>query len=102
MQSYKELQDQIKRLQAEAEEARKNEIPQIIQDIKAKIAAYGITAKDLGFADSHSAEIVSKEKPLPKYRDSNGNEWSGRGRTPRWITSAIESGKSPDDFLIDK
>src|SRR5262249_6240404 len=40
-------------------------------------------------------------KVPPKYRDSEGNAWSGRGAQPRWMTAAIKAGAKRDDFLID-
>jgi DNA-binding protein H-NS len=39
----------------------------------------------------------------PKYRDPKNpeNTWTGRGRMPLWLASAIKGGKaSKDDFLI--
>ena len=40
----------------------------------------------------------------PKYRNpENPSEtWAGRGLKPRWLTAAIQAGKSPDDFLISR
>ena len=35
-----------------------------------------------------------------KYMDKNGNKWTGRGRTPRWLAEYEENGGSRDDFLI--
>ena len=37
-------------------------------------------------------------KSAVKYRDSDGHVWSGRGPKPRWFTSAIESGKTPEQL----
>jgi DNA-binding protein H-NS len=37
-----------------------------------------------------------------KYRDKNGNTWSGRGAQPRWMTAAIKAGAKRDDFLVEK
>ncbi len=39
---------------------------------------------------------------FPKYRNSSApyETWSGRGRQPRWMVAAIESGKDMDDFRI--
>lgn len=39
----------------------------------------------------------SGAKLTAKYRGPNGEEWSGRGYTPKWI---LESGKDNKDFLI--
>ena len=37
----------------------------------------------------------------PKYRDSaTGTSWTGRGKQPRWLAAAIQSGKKLEDFKI--
>jgi DNA-binding protein H-NS len=41
-----------------------------------------------------------RKKIAPKYRGPNGETWTGRGMTPRWLTSALKEGKKLEDFLI--
>jgi DNA-binding protein H-NS len=37
----------------------------------------------------------------PKYRDSaTGITWTGRGKQPKWLSAAIGSGKTLEDFKI--
>jgi DNA-binding protein H-NS len=37
----------------------------------------------------------------PKYRHpETGETWSGRGLQPRWLTAAMKTGKSREDFAI--
>ncbi|MDN3278943.1 H-NS histone family protein [Frankia sp. RB7] len=38
----------------------------------------------------------------PKYRNLNApyETWSGRGKQPKWLTAALRTGRSIDDFLI--
>jgi DNA-binding protein H-NS len=37
----------------------------------------------------------------PKFRDPvSGTTWSGRGRTPVWLSKYIEQGRSRDEFAI--
>lgn len=36
------------------------------------------------------------------YSDGNGNTWSGRGRRPLWLTQALASGASLEDFQTEK
>lgn len=43
-----------------------------------------------------------KGNVAPKYRGPNGEEWSGRGRSPKWVQVAEAEGKSRDEFLIEK
>lgn len=44
---------------------------------------------------------AGKLGPVPiKYRDRNGNAWSGRGLTPRWLVAAEKAGKKRESFLV--
>jgi len=39
---------------------------------------------------------------LPKYRnpDESSETWSGRGKTPRWLTAALTTGRTIEEFAI--
>ncbi|WNC89867.1 H-NS histone family protein [Paraburkholderia sp. FT54] len=97
MSQYADLKAQIAKLQAQAEEARRTEIDNVVADIRQKIAEYGLTAQDLGFAVAAKRGRPPKKAPLPaKYQDpKSGNTWSGRGKPPKWII-----GKNRERFLI--
>lgn len=43
---------------------------------------------------------LAGKKAAVKYRDSNGNKWSGRGRLPKWLVEAEKTGKKRDQFLV--
>jgi len=101
MATLAEIQDQIHRLQQEAEVLRKNEIASAIADVKAKIVQYGLTARDLGL------DASAKRGRKPRTRDGaasarfvgpNGQTWSGFGRQPQWMRDALAAGKSKEDF----
>ena len=88
MTTYAELQEKIAALQSQAEELRKRELAEIIADVKQKIAAYGLSAADLGFQSSRESAAPQKTKTAlkAKYRDpATGATWTGRGKAPRWI-----------------
>lgn len=93
MATYAEIQLQIAELQAQAEKARKEELTSAIAQVKALMAQYGITMEDLqGITKKTRQSFPVKAK----YRDPvSGNEWSGRGRTPKWL-----EGKNRDDFAV--
>jgi DNA-binding protein H-NS len=93
--TYAEIQDEIARLQREAHAIKANELAAVISEIKAKMASYGITAADLG-------EKKGARKPAKvQFRNpAGGEEWSGRGRTPKWLTAAEAAGKSRDSFRV--
>lgn len=97
-----EIQNQIEKLQKQADEIRAQEFDKTVQDILAKMAAFGITLKDLEIVKGRTRKAASTTaKPAAaKYRGPNGETWSGRGLTPRWLTSLVAQGQSKEDFAI--
>ncbi|MGH8777764.1 H-NS family nucleoid-associated regulatory protein [Paraburkholderia sp.] len=97
MTQYADLKAQIARLQAQADEARRTEVVNVIAEIKRKITEYGLSAQDLGFAAAARRGRPPKKAPLPpRYQDpKTGTTWSGRGKPPKWI-----AGKNRERFLI--
>ena len=67
-------------------------------------------ASDLGLSfegllASRSAASPAKTagggKKVPaKYRGPNGEEWTGRGRTPGWLTALEAEGKKREQFAV--
>jgi DNA-binding protein H-NS len=55
-----------------------------------------------GRANGGERASRAKRKINPKYRGPNGETWAGRGMMPRWLSMAMNEGKTPDDFLIAK
>jgi DNA-binding protein H-NS len=60
---------------------------------------------------SDSADSQTKDAPrerrkyprvYPKYRNPNepSETWSGRGKQPRWLTAALKTGHTIDEFVI--
>lgn len=93
--SYKEIQAEIAKLQAEAESVRKNELAKVIAQIRETMSEYGITVQDL--ADGK----VSRRPAEVKYRDPlTGEGWSGRGRVPRWLVRAEAEGRKREEFAV--
>lgn len=103
-QSLSEIHAQIAVLQQRAEEIRAAEFAGVVADIKEKIALYGITMAQIGFKDS-TGQIRSdkreSKKVNPKFRDSNGNTWSGRGLKPKWLVAAIQAGQTLESFQVE-
>jgi DNA-binding protein H-NS len=56
--TYQQIQVQIAALQKEADVARKREVQNVIRDIKASIALYGLTADDLGLTFERKLRAV--------------------------------------------
>ena len=103
MATYIELKQQAEALLAEAEIARKQEITEVVQNIKAQMKEYGLTVADLGSLVSTGQRKVPKTKSTApaKYRGPNGELWAGGlGRKPEWVRVIQAEGKNIEDFLI--
>ncbi|MEJ8849902.1 H-NS histone family protein [Variovorax rhizosphaerae] len=100
----KKHDEQIAQLRKQAEELRNQERAAVIEDVRAKIAEYGLSAADLKLVARGAAGKragAAPAKAAVKYRGPNGEGWSGgRGRKPRWVTEALAAGKSLSDFEI--
>jgi DNA-binding protein H-NS len=115
-----DIQTQIEKLQKQANEIKSKDFTATVQDILAKMAAFGITVKDLQSGKGKSkvgraakgktgaAKSVKTPKAArkasnpvaPKYRGPNGETWTGRGLTPKWLSTLIAQGRAKDSFLI--
>ena len=99
----KKHDEQIAQLRKQAEELRNQERSGVIEELRKKIAEYGLTATDLKLSARAGKKSVSAApaKSAAKYRGPTGETWSGgRGRKPRWVTEALAAGKSLSDFEI--
>jgi DNA-binding protein H-NS len=114
-----DIQSQIEKLQKQAQEIRSKEFSSTVQDILAKMQAFGITVKDLQSAKpgktaktsrargKSTAGVKSIKVPkksgaavTPKFRGPNGETWSGRGLTPKWMSALIAQGQPKESFAI--
>jgi DNA-binding protein H-NS len=109
--TYSEMMEEVEALKREAERVRQQEVEGVIARIKEAISFYGLTAVDLGLAGARrgrppagggarkaASRTGSKSAAAPKYRDQQGNTWSGRGPRPKWFKEALAAGRRPEDF----
>ncbi|HEU4459738.1 MAG TPA: H-NS histone family protein [Methylibium sp.] len=105
---------QIAELQTKADALREAERQDVIAKMQAAMAHYGITPAELRSAPRGKAgstgpakrSVTSKSKPARKrktkgvirFRDSEGNTWTGVGKRPNWYKAAIAAGKTPEDL----
>lgn len=92
MSTYLELKAKAEELLAQAEIQRQKEVAEVIEEIHLKMAEYNISIKDLSAKPKKPAVI--------RYCSPNGETWSGRGRQPLWMQTAIEAGHSKEDFKV--
>lgn len=115
MNNLVDIQAQIQKLQKQAADIRAKEFDKTVQDIRAKMAAFGITIKDL-----QAVAATKKGRPkvaaagkastgrskragiavAAKYKGPNGETWTGRGLTPRWMADLLAQGRTKEEFLI--
>jgi DNA-binding protein H-NS len=108
MKTYSDIKAEIAKLEKQAEAVRKSEVAGVVAKIKVAIAAYALTAADLGFgrgpakaarpSKAKSAKKTATTTGVAKYRDpKTGKTWTGRGKPPAWIAGV----KNRDSYLID-
>jgi DNA-binding protein H-NS len=113
-----DIQSQIEKLQKQASDIRSREFDKTVQEIVAKMRAFGISLKDLQAASARGAKAKGKAGPAAKapkdkvhkagpgttvaakYRGPNGESWSGRGLTPKWLAALVAGGKKKEEFAI--
>ncbi len=65
-----------------------------------KPKAAAVKAKKAPKAKASAAKAGAR-KPAPiKFRGPNGEAWSGRGKLPKWLQAAKDSGQSVDAFRV--
>jgi len=113
---------EIEKLQRQIETAKSKEVQGVVDRIREAIDFYGLTPEQLfgqktkgkrqgkapagpkatrrAATPKAAAPARAKVKLPAKFADGTGNEWTGRGSTPRWLQDAIAAGKSKDDFAL--
>jgi len=88
------LEARIGKLKAEKQSSERAEL-------KARLSA---VAKEAGFTLDElfgDGRRRGKGTVAVKYRDKNGNTWTGRGRMPRWMAAALKTrGAKREDFEV--
>ena len=79
----------------------------LLAEFEEKAAVLGLSLDELiktpkATKASKPSSNKAATKVSPKYRAGNGDEWTGRGRPPKWIVMLEAEGKRREDYLIDK
>lgn len=100
MANLQELLAQREALTREIERAQRESRAAALKEIHKLMADYGITPTDL-MNRRQTGEVRSSKPVTPKYVNSaTGETWSGRGLQPRWLKTAIEGGRTLQEFLV--
>jgi DNA-binding protein H-NS len=125
MSNLVDIQSQIDKLQKQASEIRVREFDKTVQEILAKMNAFGITLRDLqpkkagklsgkrgpkssakGAVKAARSSMGKRTSPRagtvvpPKFRGPNGETWSGRGLMPRWLSALVAQGRTKEQFAV--
>ena len=117
--SYESIQSEIARLQGIAKKLKKQhaatkqrarrkvlalmkKLGLTLDDLRARPSPHAAPAKSArpSVKDTNTRKRRTKKVPI-KYRGPHrGDTWTGRGKTPRWLTALIATGKKKEDFLV--
>lgn len=98
--STAELEDLQKDIAAELDGRRKQERQKLLDEIRDKAKALGMSIEELvGFGKSRTTRAA---KGVAKFAhpDDASLTWSGKGKRPRWVNEWLASGKSLDQLKI--
>jgi DNA-binding protein H-NS len=97
--SFAELVEIKKELERELQSRQAKEI----EDIRTKVAdaarALGVSVEEIYGVRKRETRYPKGKQPA-KYRGPNGEEWSGKGPSPKWMKPLLAKGKTKADFLI--
>jgi DNA-binding protein H-NS len=87
--------EKLVKLQSEVEATLNQKVSEQRLSLQAELSKLG------GFTGGITRRGGPRGSVAAKYRNSEtGETWAGRGLKPRWLTAAIKSGKSLDDFAV--
>lgn len=113
--------EELTALRDAAEEKRRKALDEAkqeaVREFKEKLEALGFSLEDAlprgrtpspartGLTGPTGADRRKKRRdagaPLPvKFRGPNGEEWSGRGREPRWLGALEATGRKREEFRV--
>ena len=90
---------------AEAERVREAKLGEakqaLIEEMRERAAELGLTVEGLMGGERRRRQRADAGKKLPvKYRGPKGEEWAGRGPTPRWLRALESAGKKRTDYEV--
>jgi DNA-binding protein H-NS len=85
--------------------AQKKELEQRLQQLnRGKVSRDAIVVQLRSRETDHTRQKRKYPRVLPKYQNpaAAAETWSGRGKQPRWLVSALKAGGKIEDFEISK
>jgi DNA-binding protein H-NS len=101
--SFDDLLEIKKEIDGEVESRKTREIEVLRAKVAESAQTLGVSIQELFGLSPQSTKRETKHargKQPARYRGPNGEEWSGRGPSPRWMKPLLVKGKTKADFLI--
>lgn len=109
--SAEALKAKIAALQKQLAAAENDKAP-ALRKVRALMKKLGVTVEDLAEKPAaqknrkatpkggrKTGQKVGRKVPI-KYRDTAGNAWTGRGKTPKWLAEAEKQGQPRESFRV--
>ncbi|MEC9487600.1 MAG: H-NS histone family protein [Prosthecochloris sp.] len=86
-QTLKDIQEQIKALQAQEAQIIAQEKEEVVQYIREKVAEFHLQPEDIFGGGSRKASAGSKKPKMIRYKRGENEVWAGRGKKPDWCAN---------------
>ena len=105
--SVPELADLIRAAELKRSEKLEAAKFHLVTEFRAKASELGLSAEALISEVKETKRVpktpgATNTKLEAKFRGPNGEEWSGRGRLPSWLSKFESEGRKRDEFSILK
>jgi len=100
--SFPELIEIKKSIESEIQSRQAKEMDALRSKVSEAAEAMGVSVQELLGLAANGKRVTRhpRGKQPAKYRGPAGEEWSGRGPSPRWMKPFLAKGKTKEDFLI--
>lgn len=103
-QQIDDFEAKLNELRKQQEAERKGERTQAIAAARDLIKSHDLMPSELGFSGKGASKRTQTDKRnvvAPKYRDPvSGKTWTGRGKSPAWLSAQLADGHDKQEFLI--
>jgi DNA-binding protein H-NS len=100
--------------EAKRQEKREGAVTALRAEVERKAAELGVSpgelfaqggprpsAKQATRGRKPRSDVGAKRAVAVRYRGPNGETWSGRGRTPRWLAALEAEGRGRKEFAVE-
>lgn len=87
-----QLLEEEQRIKSELANARSASKSNAINHIKELMKVHGVTIGDLTGRKGEKAPVL--------YKGPNGESWSGRGKSPKWINDLLSIGHTKESLMV--